>query len=152
MATRLISTGKESSAVFGLGYRAISTGLTLVAIWASATLAVVFAPDLVTGSNQEHIQVAMFLVWPLAVVATGMVLLAAVVSRRAGEAAGPWAVYAVLNALAWLGAAVAGIYVAPMVTGTDPTTIPIASIVAPIFSVLVTAYASIYVAGASDES
>jgi hypothetical protein len=91
----------------------------------------------------------MFLVWPLAAVATGMVLLAAGVSRRSGEAAGPWVVYAVLNALAWFGAAIASVYVSPMVTGTDPTTIPIASLVAPVLGVLVTAYASIYVAGAA---
>jgi hypothetical protein len=73
------------------------------------------------------------------------------VSRRGAEAAGPWAVFAALNAVAWFGAAVASVYATPMVTGTDPTTIPIASIVAPIFSVLVTAYASIYVAGAASD-
>jgi len=151
MATKPISTYRSSTAFLGLGYRAFSTGLALISIWVAATIAAVFAPDLVTGSNHEHLQLAMFLVWPLAAVATGMVLLAAGVSRRSGEAAGPWVVYVVLNALAWFGAAIASVYVSPMVTGTDPTTIPIASLVAPVLSVLVTAYASIYVAGAASE-
>jgi len=81
-----------------------------------------------------------------------MVLLAAGVSRHAIESAGAWAVYALLTTLAWCGAAIASVFVSPMVTGTDPTTIPIASIVAPIFAMLVTAYASIYVAGAGSDS
>jgi len=151
MATKSISTYRGSTAFLGLGNRALATGLTLISIWIAATIAVVFAPDMVTGANHEHFQLAMFLVWPLAAVATGMVMLAAGVSRRNAETAGPWAVYAVLNTLAWFGAAIASVYVTPMVTGTDPTTIPIAAIVAPIFSVLVTAYASIYVAGAASD-
>lgn len=151
MATKPLSTYRGSTAALGLGYRALSIGLTLASIWVAATIAVVFAPDLVTGSNHEHFQLAMFLMWPLAAVATGMVLLAAGVSRRGAEAAGPWAIYATLNAFAWFGAAIASVYVTPTVTGSDPTTVPIASIVAPVFSVLVTAYASIYVAGAASE-
>jgi hypothetical protein len=151
MATKPISTYRGSTAVLGLGHRALATGLALVSIWVAATIAAVFAPDMVTGSNHEHFQLTMFLVWPLAAVATGMVLLAAGVSRRGAETAGPWGVYAVLNALAWFGAAIASVYVTPMVTGSDPTTIPIASLVAPVFSVLVTAYASIYVAGVASE-
>jgi len=38
-----------------------------------------------------------------------------------------------------------------MVTGTDPTTIPLAALTAPIFASLVTAFASIYVAGGPAE-
>ena len=147
MATQSIS-GMHSTQMLGVGYRAISTAISLIAIWVGATVAAIFAPDMITGSNHEHMQLAMFVVWPLAAVATGMVLLAAGVSRRGVESAGPWGVYAVLITLAWVGTAVAGVFVAPMVTGTDPTTIPIAAIVAPLFAVLVTAYGSIYVAGA----
>ncbi|HZQ49978.1 MAG TPA: hypothetical protein VFB69_06685 [Candidatus Dormibacteraeota bacterium] len=151
MATRPI-TEYRTAPVLGVGYRAAATAASLAAIWVAATIAAVYSPDLVTGSNQEHLQLAMFLAWPLAAVATGMVLLAAGVTRRDAEAAGPWAVYAVLNALAWGGAALAGVFVAPMVTGTDPTTIPLAAVLGPIFAVLVTAYGSIYVAGAGREA
>ena len=151
MATKPISAIRETPAFLGVGYRAAATGIALVAIWVSATLAALYAPDMVTGSNQEHLQLAMFLVWPLAAVATGMVLLAAGVSRREVQAAGPWAMYALLTSIAWAASAVASVFVSPMVTGTDPTTIPIAALLAPLFAVLVTAYAAIYVAGAGGQ-
>ncbi len=151
MATRSVQS-VHSTPILGVGYRAASTAISLVAIWVAATIAAIYSPDMITGSNHEHMQLAMFLAWPLAAAATAMVLLAAGVSRRTVEAAGPWAVYAVLVALAWSASAIASVFVSPMVTGTDPTTIPIASVVAPIFAMLVTAYGSIYVAGAGSES
>jgi hypothetical protein len=150
MATRPVQ-GVRPLPVLGVGYRALATAISLVAIWVAATIAAVYSPDMITGSNHEHLQLAMFLAWPLAAVATGMVLLAAGVSRRAIESAAAWAVYAVLIAVAWCGAAIVSVFVSPMVTGTDPTTIPVAALLAPIFAVLVTAYASIYVAGAGSE-
>ena len=150
MATRPVQ-GVRPLPVLGIGYRALATAISLVAIWVAATIAAVYSPDMITGSNHEHMQLAMFLAWPLAAVATGMVLLAAGVSRRAVESAGAWAVYAVLIAVTWCGAAIASVFVSPMVTGTDPTTIPVAALVAPVFAMLVTAYASIYVAGAGSE-
>ena len=151
MATKPI-TGYQSAPLAGLGYRTVSTAVALFAIWAAAIIAAVYSPDMITGSNHEHLQLAMFFAFPLAAVATGMVLLAAGVSRRASEAPGPWTVYALLTAIAWAGYAVASVFVSPMVTGTDPTTIPLAALIGPAFAVLVTAYASIYVAGAANEA
>lgn len=150
MAINSIS-GHPSKLALGVGYRAIGTGISLLAIWTAATIAVVYSPDLVSGANHEHFQLALFFAWPLAAVATGMVLVAAGVTRHTVAAVGPWAVYALLNAVAWAGAALASVFVSPMVTGTDPTTIPLAVLIAPVFAVFVTAYASIYVAGASAE-
>lgn len=151
MATKPISGVRSTPALLGVGYRAAATGIALIAIWLSATLAALYSPDMITGSTHEHMQLAMFVVWPLAAVATGMVLLAAGVNRRGVEAAGPWAVYALLTAIAWAAAAVASVFVSPMVTGSDPTTIPLAALFGPLFAVLVTAYAGIYVAGAGSE-
>lgn len=147
MATMQLSGQHARSTFLGLGYRAVATAVALVAIWVAATVAAVYSPDLVTGSNHDHFQLAMFFVWPLAAVASGMVLLAAGVSRHDTEEAGPLAVYAIVTALVWFGAALASVFAAPISTGTDPTTIPIAALIAPLFAVLVTAYACIYVAG-----
>ncbi|HET9782527.1 MAG TPA: hypothetical protein VFR33_12205 [Candidatus Dormibacteraeota bacterium] len=151
MAIKTLS-GNPSASALRLGYRTISVGVALIAIWGAATIMAVYSPDLITGSNHEHLQLAVAFAWPLAAIATGMVLLAAGVTRRATEVAGAWAVYALLVLLAWGGAAVASVFGAPMVTGTDPTTIPLAVLIAPLFAVLVTAYASIYIAGASADS
>ena len=148
MATQPIS-GYKSAPVPGLGYRSIASGVALVTIWVTAVVAAVYSPDMISGANHEHLQLAMFFAFPLAAVASGMVLLAAGVSRRTSEA-GPWTVYAVVTAIAWAGYAVASVFASPMVTGTDPTTIPLAAVIGPVFAVLVTAYASIYVAGAGE--
>ena len=106
---------------------------------------------MVTGSNQEHLQIAAFAGWPWAIVATGMVLLAAGVSRRKDEALGAWAVYGIAVVLAWVAVLLTSIFAPSMVTGTDPTIIPIAALTGPIFACLVTAFASIYVAGGPAE-
>lgn len=148
MATKPIS-GYQAAPLLGLGYRSVSAGIALIAIWVSAIIAAVYSPDMISGANHEHLQLAMFFAFPLAAVATAMVLLAAGVSRRATQA-GPWTVYAVVTAIAWAGYAVASVFASPMVTGTDPTTIPLAGVLGPVFAVLVTAYASIYVAGAGE--
>ena len=149
MATKPIEV-HPAVPLLGIGHRTISTIVALAAIWGSATLSSLYAPDMITGSNHEHLQLVMFIVWPLGAVATGMVLLAAAVGRKA--AAGPWVVHASLNTVAWCGAALTAVFASPMVTGTDPTTIPVAALIAPIFAMLVTAYSSIYVAGAGSES
>ena len=148
MATKPIS-GYKPAPLLGLGYRSASAGIVLVEIWISAVVAAVYSPDMISGANHEHLQLAMFFAFPLAAVASAMVLLAAGVSRRTTEA-GPWVVYAAVNVIAWAGYAVASVFASPMVTGTDPTTIPLAAVIGPVFAVLVTAYASIYVAGAGE--
>ena len=151
MSTTAITGYPRESAFERFGYRALATGAVLIAIWVSAILAAIYSPDLVSGANHEHVQLAMFFVWPLAAVATGMVLLAAGVSRHGVEQVGAWAVYAVVTMLAWIGAALGSIFISPMVTGSDPTTIPLAALIGPFFAVLVTAFACIYVAGAGAE-
>lgn len=148
MATRPISE-YHAAPLLGLGYRSVAAGIVVVEIWISAVIAAVYSPDMISGSNQEHLQLAMFFAFPLAAVATGMVLLAAGVSGRT-SGVGPWVVYAAVNMVAWAGYAVASVFASPMVTGTDPTTIPLAAVIGPVFAVLVTAYSSIYVAGAGE--
>lgn len=148
MATKPIS-GYKPAPLLGLGYRSAAAGIVLVEIWISAVVAAVYSPDMISGANHEHLQLAMFFAFPLAAVASAMVLLAAGVNRRTTEA-GPWVVYAVVNVIAWAGYAVASVFASPMVTGTDPTTIPLAAAIGPVFAVLVTAYSSIYVAGAGE--
>lgn len=89
MATTAISGHQREAAWGRIGYRAAATGAVLIAIWVAATAAAIYSPDLITGANHEHMQLAMFLVWPMAAVATGMVLLAAAVSRQGADELGP---------------------------------------------------------------
>jgi len=151
MATKPISGYPSLTRPLRIGYRAIATSVALLAIWAAVILASIYAPDMVTGSNHEHLQIAAFAGWPWAIVASGMVLLASGVSRRADEALGAWVVFGLAVVLAWVAVLLTSIFAPSMVTGTDPTTIPIAALTGPIFACLVTAFASIYVAGGPAE-
>jgi hypothetical protein len=47
------------------------TVVGVVVIWAAVALISLFAPDMVTGSEQEHLPVAAFATWISGVVGTG---------------------------------------------------------------------------------
>jgi len=133
---------------FAFGTVAIGSVVALASIWVGVFIASVFAPDMITGSAQEHLAIASLVALPVGAVASAMVLLAAGVSRRDGASSDAWLVYGVAVAICWLAVGLVSVFATPMVTGTDPTTIPLAAIVAPVFGLCATAFASIYIAGA----
>ena len=92
----------------------------------------IFSPDMVTGSAQEHLPIVAILSWFWGLVAVGY--LGFVRTSHAGPALG------LTVAVLWLGVAVTSIFAPEMVTGTDPTQIPIAALVAPILGSLATAF------------
>jgi len=142
-----VSRAEPRAERFRIGPRAISTAAGVVVMWASVVVAGVFAPDLVTGANHEHFQLAAVIGWPLGAVGTGMILLAAVVGGAPVAEGVRWYVFGTVVAAIWIAVALTSVLAPAMVTGTDPTTVPLAALVAPIFAVLGTAFASIYVAG-----
>ena len=108
----------------------------VVAMWASSALLAVFAPDMVTGSEHEHLPIAAMTVWPWTVVATAYVVLAA---RRPASAWLVWTVVAI-----WVSVLVAGIATPIMVTGSDPTRIPLGAILAPVGAALATGLVALH--------
>ena len=117
----------------------VAGAVALIAIWASITLAAIFAPDLVTGTTQEHFPLALVVGALAGLVATGYVLRAAI--RGLGSATRGM-IYALLNVAIWAAVAVIAIYVPEMVTGTDPTRLPLAAIIAPIAGAILTRIAT----------
>lgn len=117
------------------------SGLAIVAIWLATAAAAVWSPDLVTGSEQDHIPlIAMnFPIWAL--LGTGFAVLAP--ATTAVNRARVWEVYAGAVAVMWTVASAIAIAAPPLVTGTDPTTIPIAGVIAPIAAMAATAYATV---------
>ncbi len=106
-----------------------------VAIVVAAVLASLFAPDLVTGSEHEHFPLVALTIWPWAAAAIGYVLMAG----RRGRARD-----LVLGAIfVWAAVAILVIAVPAMVTGTDPTRIPLAALIAPPFGTVVTGFLAI---------
>ena len=102
----------------------------------SVLLASLWAPDMVTGSNQEHLPLVAFIDWIWGAVAIGY--LAFVRTERADMG------LAVSVALLWLAVAATSIFAPELVTGTDPTRIPIAALVAPIVGTVVTGFLALH--------
>jgi hypothetical protein len=103
----------------------------------------IWSPDLVTGSAQEHIPLIAISVWVWALLATGLIVMAPALAR--GDNRRTWAIYAGVVSAVWIAAAIVSIAVPPMVTGSDPTTIPIAGLISPLVAMAATAYATVAV-------
>lgn len=128
------------------GSRYLFAGIAVASIWVSVAIASIWSPDMVTGSEQEHLPIAAFVDWLYAAIATGLVLMA--FSRRTtGAGRSLWTGFTVAIGSIWFIVALASIFAPSMVTGTDPTTIPIAAFAAPVAGVVATAFASVFAAG-----
>jgi hypothetical protein len=117
---------------------ASSPGLAVAAVWICSALLAVVAPDMVTGSEHEHPPIAAMTVWPWTFAATAYILMAA---RRTTSAWLVWSVVAI-----WVSVFVAGVAAPLMVTGTDPTEIPMAALLMPIGGALATGLIGLHAA------
>jgi hypothetical protein len=130
------STPADTSA--GSTHHVLASPLTaVVAIWVSAALTSVFAPDMITGAAHEHLPMAAMTVWIWAAVATGYVLMGA-----RGQRSAPGLVSA--TAVVWGAVLVTTVFAPSLVTGTDPTTIPVSVFVAPVAGAVATGFIVLY--------
>jgi len=129
--------------------RYLFAGITVASIWVAALAASIWTPDMVTGSMHDHVAIAAMSDWFYSAIATGLVLMA--FSRRAVGNHALWIGFTVAVAGVWAAVALASIFAPTMVTGTDPTTIPIAAFAAPVGGVIATAFASVFAAASRSE-
>ena len=126
------------------GSRYLFTGVAVASIWLAVVLASIFAPDMVTGSQHEHLQIAAYADWLWGAFATGFVLLRAAasgVNRRADVASRNLRMALTMSVgIVWLAVLLVSIFTPQLVIGTDPTRLPVAAMFSPIFGVIVTAY------------
>lgn len=106
----------------------LTVGAVVVAVLATS----LFSPDMITGSNQEHLPLAAFSDWIWGTVAVGYL---AFIRRRRADMA-----LCISVSLLWAAVAVTSIFAPELVTGTDPTRIPVAALVAPIVGAVVTGF------------
>lgn len=124
-------------------------GVAVAAIWAGVALATVYAPDFVSGSQQEHLPLVGWLDWIWGIIATGFVAMAVLRGIRGAVATlGPWIALAVGSAVVWLGVAAVSIMAPVFVTGSDPTRIPLTALGVPILGVFLTWFLSMFVMSA----
>ena len=124
--------------------------MTLGAIWLAVGALSIFTPDLISGTEQEHVPIGAFTGWAHGAIATAFVLLAvAVRSSEPDERRGVWLGYGTGLALLWAAVAVTSIFAPRLVTGSDPTQLPLAALIAPVIGVIVTGFISVLVAGST---
>jgi hypothetical protein len=112
--------------------RFVMVGIAAAAVWISIGLASLYTPDMITGTEQEHIPITALTMWLWGAVATGLILMTGAMGR--GRAVGGVV-------------AVASIWSPELVTGTDPTRIPLAALIAPVAGAVATAFTCLFVAG-----
>jgi hypothetical protein len=119
------------------------TALGIGGIWVAVLLISLFAPDLVSGSEQEHLPVAAFTTWFWGVVAT-LVLLGAMGRLRGNAMWRPtWFGLSVVTLALWAVAMILAITLPVFETGTDPTQIPFAALFGPVAAAMLTGLAGL---------
>jgi hypothetical protein len=119
---------------------AVAVPAALGAIWSAVVFAGTFSPDLIHGSEQEHLPLAALTWWFWASLASAFVLVPLAVHRRRDPARGElWFGLVCVTSASWLAAALLSIFTERHLTGSDPTQFPIAAVVAPIAAMIVTA-------------
>jgi hypothetical protein len=121
--------------------------VSITAIWLAAVLISVFSPDMVHGSEQEHLPIAALTSWLWGSVASAFVLIAVVIGYgrfRDGRHV-TWFLIALATIVIWAAVTIVSISTPRLVTGTDPTKIPLAAMIAPVVGTAATGF----VAGAA---
>jgi hypothetical protein len=127
------------------GSRYTAVGVAIALVWLSVLIASVITPNMISGSNHEQLAVGPIFDWIWGSMATALLLLAASFARR--EHASVWWVVTLMLGVIWIAAAPASGLSPTMVTATDPTTIPLAAMLAPIAAMVATAFLSVFAAG-----
>jgi hypothetical protein len=126
--------------------RYVFAGLTVACIWLATAAASIWSPVMITGIEHERLAIAAVIDWFPAAIASGLVLMA--FSRRTrGASRSLWLGFLIAIGSIWAAVAAVSIFSPALVTGSDPTTVPIAVFAAPIGGVIATAFASVFVAG-----
>jgi hypothetical protein len=126
--------------------RMLPTAVAVAGLWLAMALSSMFAPDLISGTDQEHVPIVAITIWPWGAVATGFVLFGAAFPTRNRMAR--WGLPVAVLGI-WGAVGLVSVFAPTMVTGGDPTTIPIAGLVSPVAGVIATAYACLAAAWAA---
>jgi hypothetical protein len=126
--------------------RFLMVGLSVAAVWVSVCLASLFAPDLVSGAEQDHVPIAAMTMWLQGVFATAFVLMTGAMGRNVD---GRWRALALMVGAIWTVVAAASIWAPNLVSGSDGTVVPLAALVAPVAATIATAFVCLFVAGSA---
>jgi hypothetical protein len=111
---------------------------TVATIWTAVVLISVFSPDMIHGSEQQRMPVAAFGTWVWGLGAS-VVVFVALARLRGNPSHRPlWMALFGTTVVIWSAATLASVFGPTVVTGSDPTTIPMAALIAPIGALVAT--------------
>jgi hypothetical protein len=119
------------------------TAIGTAGIWVAVVVISFFAPDMVSGSEQQHLPIAAFSTWLWGAIGTAFFIWAMGKLRGSGRWRSTWIGVSIATLLVWTVATIIAITAPEFVTGTDPTRIPFGALFAPIGAVLLTALAGV---------
>jgi uncharacterized membrane protein len=122
-------------------------GIAIVGVWVAVGLASIFSPDMVTGAQQDHLPIAAMSIWLWGAITTGFIVMTGAMGH--GVSDHRWRSLAITLVALWAVIAAAAVWTPVMVTGTDPTRIPLASLLAPIAGTIATGFICLFVTGTS---
>jgi hypothetical protein len=114
------------------------TLVTVASIWTAVVLISVFSPDMIHGSEQQRMPVAAFGTWLWGFVASVAVFVAMARLRGDSDRRLLWMMLFGATVVIWSAATLVSVFGPTNVTGSDPTTIPIAALIAPIVAMVAT--------------
>lgn len=116
------------------------TLVAVLSIWLVVLFTSLFAPDLVYGSDQEHLKLAAWLNWLWGTIATVGVL--RMLRHEGAQLAekGSWMALGLGVAAIWLTVLLVSLLVPDVKTDSGLTRIPVAAIIAPIVATIFTRY------------
>jgi hypothetical protein len=117
----------------------------MVAIWIGVVAISITAPDLVSGSQQEHLPLAAFVAWIWGLIATVGFLWGMSKLRGSSERKSLWTGFAVAVVIVWSVAIVLSAAMPVWEMGSDPTRLPLWALVVPLGAALLTALAAVVV-------
>jgi hypothetical protein len=121
----------------------IWTAVGIAGIWVAVVLISTLAPDMVTGSEQEHMPIAAATCWLWGLVSTiGFVWAMSQLRGRASRRP-IWVGLTIVTLVLWLAATILSTTLPVVETGTDPTRLPIGALVTPLAAAVLTVLAGI---------
>lgn len=136
-------SGSDRWSVRADGSWMVWTVAGIVGIWVAVALISILAPDMVSGSEQQHLPVAAFGTWLWGLVGTGGFVAAMGKLRGSASRRPIWVGLAAATLVVWLLATILSITLPVMETGSDPTRLPIGALVTPVAAAVLTALAGI---------
>jgi uncharacterized membrane protein len=110
----------------------------LVVIWVAVILISLLAPDLVSGSEQEHLPLPLMTAWLWGIIGTGGFLWGMGKLRGKSQRRRIWAGLGIAVSAVWILATILAIALPVLETGSDPTQLPLAALVAPLGAAVLT--------------